>query len=196
MSNKLNDNVYNEMLLQDVIKNRKIHINDDFTEVSMFKVRYYMEKIKRIDDMEDITYGERLPIELVINSYGGSTYELLGTLGLIEQFKNEYKYDIITTCTGKAMSCGAILLTFGTKRRIYKYSTVLIHKISNGSYGNYDQLEKFHEENVRVQELVEKMIVENTKIPIEVLKDKTKGVNWTLSTEECLKYGVVDEILG
>ena len=196
MSNKLNDNVYNEMLLQDVIKNRKIHINEDFTDISMFKVRYYMEKIKRIDDIEDIPYGERKPIELVINSYGGSAYELLGTLGLIEQFKNEFKYKIITTCTGKAMSCGAILLVFGTERRMYKYSTVLIHKLNSGTWGNYDQLEKFHEENVRLQSLVEDLMVKNTKLTIETLKNKTMGVDWYLSPEECLKYGVVDEILG
>ena len=63
------DNVYNEMLVQSVLKDRKIHLNEEFNEISMFKMRYYMEKIKKSDDLKNIELGKRQPIEIVINSY-------------------------------------------------------------------------------------------------------------------------------
>ena len=189
------DNVYQEMQINDVLKNRKIHINEDVNEISMFKVRYYMEKIKRLDDINKVPYGNRKPIEIVVNSYGGSVYEMLGTLGVIDEFINKYKYEIITTCTGKAMSCGALLLMSGSKRRTYKYSTILIHKLSSGMWGNYDQLECGFNENKRLQDLLENYIISKTNISKTKLRNKTKGVDWSLSPEECLKLGIVDEII-
>lgn len=189
------DNVYNEMLVQSVLKDRKIHLNEEFNEISMFKMRYYMEKIKRSDDLKNIELGKRQPIELVINSYGGSIYEMLGTLGLIEQFKKEFKYTIVTTLTGKAMSCGAILFLFGDIRRMYSYGTLLFHQLSTANWGNYEQLKVGFEENTRLQNLLDKIIVEKTNIPSGMLKEKTKGLDWYISPEECIKLGIATEII-
>lgn len=189
------DNIYTEMIVQSVLRERKIHLNEDVDDISMFKVRYYMEKIKRTDDLSEIPIGEREPIELVINSYGGSIYEMMGTLGLIEQFRKEYKYTIITTLTGKAMSCGAVLFLFGDIRRMYSYGTLLFHQLSTGFYGNYEQIKIGFEEDTRLQELLDNIIVEKTKIPSGMLKEKTKGVDWYISPEECLKLGIATEII-
>ena len=87
------DNIYDELVIQSAIKNRRIILNEEVTEQSMQKLRLLLLKIKKIDDIQGIEYGKRKPIEIVISSYGGSIYECLGTIGLIEQFKNEYKYE-------------------------------------------------------------------------------------------------------
>ena len=93
------DSVYDELVIQSAIKNRRIILNEEVTEQSMQKLRLLLLKIKKIDDIQEIEYGKRKPIEIVISSYGGSIYECLGTIGLIEQFKNEYKCKIITICS-------------------------------------------------------------------------------------------------
>ena len=188
------DNSYLEQLNEAFKKDRRIILNEEVNEISMQKMRLSMLKIKKMDDIQGIPYGERQPIEIVISSYGGAVYECLVTVALIEQFKNEYKYEIVTICSTKAMSCGALLLCMGSKRVVYKYATVLIHKLSNGMFGNYDQLNIGHEENVRVQNLLEKIIVENTNIPMELLKEKTFALDWYISPEECLELGIATEI--
>ena len=189
------DSVYNEMIVQYALRNRKICLNEDFNEVSMFKMRYYIEKIKNIDDQKNIPYGDREPIEIVINSYGGQIYEMLGTLSLIEHYKKEYKYTFITTLTGKAMSCGAVLFLFGDIRRMYSYGTLLFHQLSTTNWGNYEQLKVSFEENTRLQNLLDKIIVEKTNIPSGMLKEKTKGLDWYISPEECIKLGIATEII-
>ena len=189
------DSVYDELVIQSAIKNRRIILNEEVTEQSMQKLRLLLLKIKKIDDIQEIEYGKRKPIEIVISSYGGSIYECLGSIALIEQFKNEYKYKIITICSTKAMSCGALLLCTGSERKVYKYATILIHKLSSALWGNYDQMNIGHEEHVRLQNLLEKIIVDNTNIPMELLKEKTFALDWYISPEECLKYGIATEII-
>ena len=197
MSNEyvIKDTVYEEMVVQSLLKDRRIILNEEVNEISMQKLRLSLLKIKRIDDKNGIKIGERKPIKIVISSYGGSIYDCLGTIGLIEQFKNEYKYEIITICSTKAMSCGALLLMSGSKRIVYKYATVLIHKLSSALWGNYDQMNIGHEEHVRLQNLLEKYIVDNTNISIELLKEKTFALDWYISPEQCLKLGIVDKII-
>ena len=49
-------------------------------------------------------------IPIIINSYGGQVYSLLAMLDMISSSKKT----ICTVATGKAMSCGSILLAAGT----------------------------------------------------------------------------------
>lgn len=93
------------------------------------------------------------------------------------------------------MSCGALLLSVCSERKVYKYATILIHKLSSVLWGQYDQMNIGHEEHVRLQNLLEKIIVDNTNIPMEVLKEKTFALDWYISSEECLKYGLATEII-
>lgn len=189
------DTVYDEMIVQSALKDRKIHLNEEFNDMSMFKMRYYIEKLKKIDDKNNIPYGERKPIELIINSFGGSIYDMLGTLGLIEHYKKDYRYTFITTLTGYGMSCGAILFLFGDIRRIYSYGTLLFHQMSTYSWGNYEQIKVSFEENTRLQNMLDNIITEKTNIPSGMLREKTKGLDWYVSPEECLELGIATEIL-
>ena len=189
------DTVYEEMVVQSLLKDRRIILNEEVNEQSMQKLRLSLLKIKRMDDINGIKIGDRKPIEIIISSYGGSIYECLGTIGLIEQFKNEYKYEIITICSTKAMSCGALLLMSGSQRIVYKYATILIHKLSSTLWGNYDQMQIGHEEHVRLQNLLEKFIVDNTNIPMDLLKEKTFALDWYISPKECLDLGIATKII-
>jgi ATP-dependent Clp protease protease subunit len=188
------DNIYNEMLVQDALKNRKLHLNEGVDEISMFKIMYYMDKIKKSDDSQSIEIKNRQPIEIVCNSYGGQLYECMALISKIEKFIED-GYKIITTLTGKAMSCGQLIFMFGSHRRIFRYGTLLIHKLSNWNVGNYDQLKVGYEEDKRLQDLLNGLIVKKTEISLDLLLEKTKGVDWYLSPEDCVKYKIADEII-
>lgn len=188
------DATYNEMLVQDALKNRKLHLNEGVDEISMFKIMYYMDKIRKSDDSQSIEMKNRQPIEIVCNSYGGQLYECMALISKMEKFIED-GYKIITTLTGKAMSCGQFIFMFGSYRRVYRYGTLLIHKLSSWNVGNYDQLEVGYEENKRLQDLLNGLIVKKTEIPLDLLLEKTKGVDWYLSPEDCIKYKIADEII-
>ena len=189
------DNILNEMVVQDALKRRKLHLNDDVDDISMFKLMYYMDKIKQKDDSEGIKLGERQPIKIIINSYGGVIYDCMALLSKIERFQQEYKYKIITELTGKGMSCGAFIFAFGDERLINRYGTLLFHQLSAGNYGNFTQLKIGHEEHVRLQTLINDLIVKKTDIPRELFEQKTDGKDWYLSPEDCIKYNVATKII-
>lgn len=187
------DTVLIEMYNSEV-KNRRIHINDEFNESSCFKAMYYLDKLVKLDELEGRPIKDRLPITIVINSYGGQLYECLGLVGKIESLQSK-GYIIDTEVTGKAMSCGQLTFMFGTNRRIGRFSTILIHELSNINYGNFTNLKVQMAEDERLNNMLEDLIVSKTKIPRELLREKIKGVDWYLSPEECIKYGLATEIL-
>lgn len=183
------DQVYLEMLNKE-IENRRIHLNDEFNDISCFKIMYYLDKIVKMDKIK----GDKSPITIVVNSYGGQLYECMALCGKIESLK-EQGYQIDIEVTGKAMSCGALLLTFGTNRKVSRYATIMIHEVSSWASGNYTNLRVEMAENERLQCMIENIILKNTNIERYELRENTKGVDWYLNAEECLKYGLATEII-
>ena len=64
------DNIYNECIVQDFLKNRAIWLNDEVNEISVTKVIYDLNKIKRTDDISNIPIKDRQPITIICNSPG------------------------------------------------------------------------------------------------------------------------------
>ena len=69
-------------------------------------------------------------IPIVIDSYGGQVYSLMTMIAAIK----DAELPIATIVEGKAMSCGAVLLTFGDEgmRFADPNATVMIHDVSSG----------------------------------------------------------------
>lgn len=73
------------------------------------------------------TGQKQLPIK--INSGGGSAYEMRTIIDLLKNSGLE----IVTICTGVAMSAAVGLLVMGSKRYAYPSSTIMIHQASSYS---------------------------------------------------------------
>ena len=56
------DTVYEEMVVQSLLKDRRIILNEEVNEQSMQKLRLSLLKIKRMDDINGIKIGDRKPI--------------------------------------------------------------------------------------------------------------------------------------
>ena len=78
-------------------------------------------------------------IPVVIDSYGGQVYSLMSMIASIKSSD----LPIMTVIEGKAMSCGAILFSFGSEGMRYmdKNSTLMIHDVSSGAFGKVEEME-------------------------------------------------------
>jgi ATP-dependent Clp protease, protease subunit len=132
------------------------------------------------------------PIEIYIDSYGGSVYQCFGLLGVM----NKSITPIHTIATGAAMSCGFMILISGHKRFGYTHSTPLYHQVSAGSWGKVKDLEENLDQTKKLQKKIEEITLERTNISKKRLKEVLKNkVDWFMTAEEALTLGVIDGIL-
>ena len=75
-------------------------------------------------------------IPIIIDSYGGQVYSLMS---MISDIKHS-KVPVATIVQGKAMSCGAILFSFGAEGHRYMDpdSTLMIHDVSSMGWGKVE----------------------------------------------------------
>ena len=98
-------------------------------------------------------------IPIVIDSYGGQVYSLMAMISEIEHSE----LPIATIVEGKAMSCGAILFSFGAKgmRFMDPNATVMIHDVSSMDRGKVEEIKASAEETDRLNKIVYKMMARN-----------------------------------
>lgn len=148
----------------------------------------YLEKLY---ELHCLTYIPK-PIKILIDSYGGQVYQILGCVGVIESSKTR----IHTIATGAAMSCAFILLISGHFRSCLQHATPMYHQISSNGGGKIQDLEEDLNETKRLQKWLEQFTLRKTLITKEKLEEiKKKKFDWFFTAMEAVKYGVVDEIL-
>lgn len=133
-------------------------------------------------------------IKLYINSPGGSVYDGLGLLDVMEYIQP----DIHTINTGLAASMAAIILCSGSKgkRKALKRSRTMIHQPL--SYGGFMQQASDMEIEAReindLKKQLYEIISDNTGQNYnKVHKDSDR--DYWMSAQEAKKYGMIDEIL-
>ena len=134
-------------------------------------------------------------IPIIIDSYGGQVYSLLTMISMI----NSSSVPVATIIQGKAMSCGAILASFGTKGMRYMDpdSTLMIHDVSSIAFGKIEELKSNARESERLNKKLYKMMAKNCDRSENYFTDliHDKGhADWFLEAEEALKHGIVDHI--
>lgn len=138
--------------------------------------------------------GQKM-IPVVIDSYGGQVYSLMSMIGAI---KNS-ELPIATIVQGKAMSCGAILFSFGEEglRFMDPDATVMIHDVSSGGAGKIEELKSNAEEASRLNDKVFRMMARNVGKSDDffVKKIHEKGhADWYLDAKACKKMGLANQL--
>ncbi len=152
------------------------------------------------DNVANIVVSELLYLDslnhedicLYINSPGGSV-----TSGLaIYDTMNFIKSDVRTIVVGMAASMGAFLLSSGAKgkRCALKNAEVMIHQVLGGAQGQATDIKIQAEHILKIKKKLNNILASNTGQPInKVIRDCERD-NY-MSSEEALKYGLVDEII-
>ena len=134
-------------------------------------------------------------IPVVIDSYGGHVYSLMAMISAIQNAE----LPVATIVEGKAMSCGAILFSFGEEGRRFMdpNATVMIHDVSSMDMGKVEELKAGANEADRLNEIVYKMMAQNCGKKDDYfmkIVDKKKHADWFLDAKEAKKHGLANHI--
>ena len=159
-------------------------VDEDILEYLILPLRQFEE-----DDSNE-------PVNLILNTCGGSTMAGLVVLNLIDNYKkplNIYVYSY-------AMSMGAIILAAGNKnpnvrKFAHKFSIGLIHSgdvvLGQSTANQAKDTMNFLQD---IDKRIEQYFFENTNFTKAVWK-KIKDKEFYMTAEEMKKYGLIDEIL-
>ena len=130
-------------------------------------------------------------IYLKLNTFGGDFYEALAIVGRIKQSPCK----TIIDCFGSSFSAGGIILVSGDVRRMNKYAWFMFHEVSYAaSIGKMTEQEALLEQTKIEQDKICKYMAEHTKKNYAFWKKLVGQIDYYLDAEQCLEYGIVDEI--
>jgi ATP-dependent protease ClpP protease subunit len=128
-------------------------------------------------------------IYIHINSYGGSLFAAFSTIDTIMNSR----IPIVSIIEGAAASAATIISMVCHKRYITPNSFMLIHQLSTGSSGKYEEMKDDFMNDTALMELLYKLYLEHTTMDIATIKKVLKRDLWW-NAEKCLENGLVDDI--
>ena len=131
-------------------------------------------------------------IKLFINSPGGSVIDGLA----IYDVMNWVDCDVATYTMGMAASMGSVLASSGEKGKRYALpnSTIMIHQVSSGAYGQNSDVQIAAKESQKWQNLLYNILAKNTGRSFEEIDRDADRDHWFMA-DEALEYGLIDEII-
>jgi ATP-dependent Clp protease protease subunit len=185
------DRFLDEMKINAALRDRRIFINEDINEDSMFKACYLLDRLTDLDKLSDT----KPDLEIVIDSYGGLIYSGLALISKIESLKDS-GYKIITTVNSVAMSMGFMLLLVGSERRALRHSRIMCHQPSSATWGTLQDQEESVEETQKLWVKMKELIIKYTDITDEQLEDiKSRKYDWFMWSTEAKNLNVIDYII-
>ena len=149
--------------------------------------------IKRLTEWSRL--DPKCDMEIVLSSPGGeiiSGFELFDFM----QGLREKGHKLTTGSLGYAASMAGILLQAGDVRWIGHQSWMMIHRAAFGAYGKTFEIE----DEVRFVRRIEERILDIFHLRSNLTKNKIKRnwdrKDWWISADECVDWGLVDEVRG
>lgn len=147
-------------MIVDILNDQGVDLHLDTVVIEMGDVNE--RSAKNFSRLVDAAHHTGQPfIPLVINSAGGELYSLMAIIDTI----GASKLPFITVVEGKAMSCGAVLFTFGEKRFIGPNATLMLHDailIGGDSPSKTHEVTATAEELARLNAIIWEMMEKNT----------------------------------
>jgi len=134
-------------------------------------------------------------IPILIDSYGGQVYSLMAMIACIKAAE----LPVATIIEGKAMSCGAILFSFGADGMRYmdSDSTIMIHEVSSATWGKNEEIQASAEETKRLNDKILKMMGRNCGKDEDFFLKKIhdKGhADWFIEADEALSLNLANHL--
>jgi len=166
-----------------------------YSEVSRQKILVLNKNLRNLNDnllnqAQLLGLNEPANIYLHINSFGGSVFAGLSAVDYIQSCE----VPVITVVEGCAASAATLFSVVGTHRQIRSNAFMLIHQISSGMWGKYEELKDSLDNCDLFMRIIKDIYNEHTKVPKKKLNEILKHDLW-FDAETCLEYGLVDEII-
>ena len=163
----------------------------------VIRVRKFDEGSAKVfsDEMARAQNSGQPVIPIIIDSYGGQVYSLMS---MISDIKHS-KVKVATIAQGKAMSCGAVLFSFGEEGHRYMDpdATLMIHDVSSMGWGKVEEIKADAEEVERLNQKIYRMMATNCGHDEEYFLDivHEKGhADWFLDAEECESHNMANHL--
>lgn len=147
------------------------------------------EAIKHIDEMEK--ESSKQPIEIVLNTGGGSCYE---GLALYDRILNS-KCVICIVATGLVASMGLLVYLAGKHRYITPHAVLMNHQLSSAPEGKVRDLKNEMRELNRLEAVCNQIIAERTGLTIKKLKADTDNKDDYIIPERAVQEGFAHKII-
>lgn len=158
-------------------------IDEDYSLVELSKIIIQM-------NIEEKDVENPKPIRIFLHSYGGDIEQALYFCDLVKSSR----IPIITIGMGVAMSAGFLIFLAGKKRYAFEHTSMLVHSGSAAFQGTAEQIEEAQKNYKKQIEQMKSYILANTTID-EKTFNKNRNKDWYLSSDELLKYGIIDEVI-
>jgi ATP-dependent Clp protease protease subunit len=161
-------------------------------------------RVNKFDDKSATEFSQKMAaahrtgqkvIPITIDSYGGQVYSLMSMISAIRSSE----LPVATIVEGKAMSCGAVLLSFGAEgmRFADPDATVMIHDVSGGAWGKVEEMKADVAEADRLDEKIYEMMATNCGKKADYFKKKIfqkKHADWFMTAEEAKKHNLINHL--
>jgi ATP-dependent Clp protease protease subunit len=131
-------------------------------------------------------------INLYINSPGG---EITALFAIYDTMKF-IRPDKSTFCYGQAASAAAVLLAGGTKGKRFAlpHARILLHQPYGGAAGQATDIELQAKEILRLRDMLNEMVANDTGQPIERIQHDTDR-DFIMGADEAQTYGIIDDVI-
>jgi len=182
--------LYNDWL--DFIE-RKIYLNFEIGPM-LESLEKYILRWNKEDEDDKVEQENRQPINIYINSPGGSLQDCLTFIDILKMSKTPIRL----ICRSSALSAGALIFMCkgeNITRLILPHGTVLIHQgsINAGDAQTHAFLDTA--DNVKKTEAkVKEYVLANTTISKQLYSRNLKK-EWWIDAEEAVQLGIADKII-
>lgn len=170
------------------LNERKIIINDEITSSLL---EYVITPLIEMDND-----GTGKSIHIYLQTIGGSLTDGFVLCDIIDNIKTPLTIEVL----GYAYSMGGIILMSGYKndnvhKICHKHSTALLHAGSFYLEGNANSVKDQFHFNEKMEEQIRDYTLSHSKITNEDY-ERMDRYEWYMLSDEMLKYGLVDEVIG
>lgn len=172
--------------LSDILKEPEIIRVNEFDEEAL-------EDFEK--DLDEAHATGQSVIPIVIDSYGGSAYGVLGMIAAVEQAR----VPVATILTSKAMSAGAMLFMFGTEgyRFMHPHSSMMIHDMGTFTGGKVEEIKadsrNIDEMNKSLYCRASRHIGKSSDFLANLIKEHNH-VDWFLGAKEAKKHNIANHL--
>ena len=134
-------------------------------------------------------------IPIVIDSYGGQVYSLMSMIAAIKASE----LPVATIIEGKAMSCGAVLFTFGEEGMRYMdpNATIMIHDVSSSQWGKVEEIKASAAETERLNKKIYTMMARNCGHSDDFFINEVHNrgrADWYIESDEAKKLKLTNHL--
>ena len=131
-----------------------------------------------------------VPIYIWVHSFGGDMHQ--------QRFFSDLliasRIPIVTIAMGVTMSAAFLIFLAGHRRYAFQHSKLLVHDGYAGFEGTASEMEEFQKNYKKMISEMKEYVLSRTSID-EKTFNKFKNKDWYLTSDELIKYNVVDKLI-